>query len=425
MNKVAVLILVVASLIPGSSRASTASLEPKAVLDWNIIAVATVRSRVPAVFQPEGYVYLSYVQAAVYDAVTKIEGRYLPYHDFAIDPATVAAASPDAAVAAAAYTALAFYFPDQATTLASTYEAYLSALPDAGKAEGVAVGQAAANDIVALRMNDGRNAPSDPTLGHGALEPGVWQLASPTASAQTPWLATLTPFVIERPAQFRADPPPALSSAAYAEQLNETKAYGAKNSTVRTAEQTAAAYFWNGNVINQYNQALRDIATGHGFDLVQTARALAMGDMVGADSFIGCWDSKYHYLFWRPFTAIQHADIDGNDATVADATWAPLALTPGHPEYPSAHGCITGAIVEVFSALLGPNKIDVTIWGGENGSMALTTFRTFEKANDINKSVIDARVWIGFHFRGAVVAGVVLGRQTAHWTLQRYFLPVQ
>jgi len=425
VKKLAVLLLVLASLAPTSTRAAampaSAVLSPAAVLDWNVIAVTTVRNA--GAFQPQGFVLLAYVQAAVYDAVVKIEGGYVPYHNFEVGADVLAQADPDAAVAAAAYYTLLYYVPSQQAAIQAAYDTYLSQHPQAAQPEGAFVGMSAANDIIEFRANDGLNGPSDPSLGHGPLEAGVWQLASATASAQTPWLANMRPFLVESASQFRADPPAALSSAEYAEQLNETKAYGARNSVLRTSEETATAYFWHGNVINQYNQVLRDIATAHGFDLVQTARALAMGELVGADAFIGCWESKFRYLFWRPFTAIQHADIDGNAATDPDPTWASLVSSPGHPEYPSAHGCITAAEVEVFSALLGTNKINVTVWGGENGSQALTTSRWFEKANDINKEVVDARVWIGFHFRDSVVAGVVLGRNTAHWALSRYFQP--
>jgi hypothetical protein len=417
-------VVVASALLVGSSSASpSAAASPTAVLDWNQIAVSTVRSATPPKFQPEGLIYMSYVQAAVYDAVTKIEARYVPYHDFAIDPSVVADASPDAAVAAAAYTTLVYYFPAQAATLTATYTAYLAELPDAGKADGIAVGQAAATDIINFRMNDGLNGPFDPNLGLGPLEPGVWQVVPPATSAQTPWVANMTPFMLESSSQFRADPPPVLSSSEYAEQLNETKAFGALNSTFRSPEQTAVAYFWNANVINQFNQAFRDIATEHGFDLVEAARAIAMGNLVGSDALIGCFDSKYHYLFWRPYTAIRHADIDGNPATDPDPTWLPLANTPNQPEYPAAHGCVTGAEAEVFSALLGTNQIDVKLWGATNGGTTLTTFRRFEKVNDLGREIVDARVWIGFHYRGSGVAGVVLGRKAAQWTLRRYFLP--
>jgi hypothetical protein len=403
--------------------ATAAATSPLAVLDWNEIAVTTVRSDSPPRFQAEGMIYMSYVQAAVYDAVTKIEGGYLPYHDFRISPTITANASPEAAVAAAAYTALVYYFPAQADALTTTYIAYLAGIPEMGKADGVSVGQAAANDIIAFRTNDGRNGPFDTTLGLGPLEPGVWQVVPPFTSAQTPWIGDMTPFLLKTSSQFRADSPPALSSTAYAEELNETKAYGALNSTLRSPEQTAIAYFWNANVINQYNEAFRDLATERRFDLVGAARAIAMGDLVGTDALIGCFDSKYHYLFWRPYTAIRHADIDRNSATNADPSWLPLGSTPNHPEYPAAHGCLTGAEAEVFAALLGTNRIDVTIWGATNGGTTLSTTRRFARANDLDQEIEDARVWIGFHYRGSVVAGVVLGRRTARWSLQRYFLP--
>lgn len=417
---------VAAAVILGASSSSAspspaASLSPAAVLDWNQTAVSTVRSATPPKFQPEGLVYMSYVQAAVYDAVTKIDRRYVPYHDFAIDPSVVADALPDAAVAAAAYTTLVYYFPAQAAALTATYDAYLVGLPDEGKADGIEVGQAAANDLINFRINDGRNGPFDPNLGLGPLEPGVWQVVPPATSAQTPWLANMTPFILESSSRFRADPPPALSGSEYAEQLNEVKAYGALNSTVRSPQQTAVAYFWHGNAINQYNQAFRDLAAEHGFDVVNAARALAMGNLVGSDALIECWVAKYQYSFWRPYTAIRNADIDGNPATDPDPTWLPLVNTPNHPEYPSAHGCLTGAEAEVFSAVLGTNRIDVKIWGGQNGATTLTTFRRFEKVNDLDREIIDARVWIGFHFRGSTVAGVALGRKVAKYDLRHAF----
>jgi hypothetical protein len=190
-------------------------------------------------------------------------------------------------------------------------------------------------------------------------------------------------------------------------------------------EQTAIAQFWNANAISQYNQAFRDLATRHGFDLVDAARALAMGMLVGADAAIACFDSKYHYTFWRPVTAIRNAEIDGNPATGADPGWSPLLTTPNHPEYPAAHGCITGAEAEVFAALLGTERIEVDLPGATGGGTTLTTARHYAKVNDLQREIVDARVWAGLHYRGSAVAGVVLGRQVAHWTLKRYFLPTR
>jgi hypothetical protein len=423
-----------AALLPAAAAKAKptkpATLPPTAALTWSSITLTAVRSAVITadgpprpVLQAEGRVYMAYVQAAVYDAVTKIEGRYVPYHDFNADPD---GASPEAAVAAAARTTLDYYLPDQASSVDAQYAAYLATLPVAGKAAGVAVGEAAANDIIALRANDGRNAPTatygDPTL---PVVAGQWQVVPPATSAATPWLAVMRPFMLESPSQFRAPGPQALPSHEWAAEFNETKAYGAKESAVRTPEQTATAYFWNANNINQDSQALRDVAIQHGLDLVDTVRLLAMGELVAADAAIACWDSKYNYLFWRPYTAIRHADLDGNPATEADPSWLPLLNTPNHPEYPAAHGCFTGALAEVVAKALHTRRIDLMVWGSTNGGATLTTTRHFETVKDVNNEVVNARVWIGFHYRHSGLAGVKLAREVAHWTLQRYFRPVK
>jgi PAP2 superfamily len=358
---------------------------------------------------------MSYVQAAVYDAVTHLDHRYAPYHRFKANPQH---ASLQAAVIAASYNTLIFYLGDPEGVLATKYAAAIAALPaDESTAQGIAVGQAAAGDIEILRAHDGRNAIIGTPYGLGPAAPGLWVFAPPPSlqSAQTPWLAFMQPWTLTSSAQFRTSPPPALDSAQYATDLNETKVYGAVNSAVRTQEQTAVAYFWNANVINQYNQTLRDVATQHGMDLVDAAHLLAMGMMVTADAGIACFDSKYHYQFWRPVTAIR------NDATTPDPTWSPLVTTPNHPEYPSAHGCVTSALSAVLAHALGTDNIDVTIPGAQGGATTLTTSRHYATVHELNHQIIDARVWIGFHYRNSVVAGEDLGTAVADWALQRYF----
>src|SRR6478736_1325425 len=328
---------------PQAGGGKPAPVPATAVLDWNATAVATVRGAMPPKFNLEGDLYMAYVQAAVYDAVVSIAGRYEPYHAFAT-PASPQGASIPAAVAAAAYTALAYYFPPQAATLLTTYTAYLAGLPSTGQAAGVAIGQAAANDIIAVRTGDGRDAVISTPFGAGPITPGVWVFAPPPSlqSAQTPWLAFMRPLMLQSPWQFRVGPPPSLTSHRYTRDLKEIQAYGSATSTVRTAEQTAIAQFWNANATSQTNVMMAGVVTGHAMDAVDAARAFAIANMVDTDAGIACWDSKYHYLFWRPVTAIQHADIDGNPATTADPTWTPLLGTPNHPEYPAAHGCVTG-----------------------------------------------------------------------------------
>ena len=416
-----VAVAAVASLSVASATIKKPVMVPAgAVLTWNTNAVNAVRASSPAKFQVEGLIYMSYVQAAVYDAVTKIAGGYTPYHDFTFTVAP--GASIQAAVAAAARTTLDNYLPDQQTTVDAEYNSYIATLTG-DVADGVAVGNAAANDIVALRTGDGRNA-ATPSYGTiGPILPGQWQLQSPTQTAQTPWVATMRPFLLAQPSQFRVGPPPSLTSSQYARDLNETEAYGALNSTVRTPDETATAYFWNANAINQYNQTMQNVINQHRMDIVDAARLIAMGELVTTDAGIGCFDSKYFYLAWRPITAIQNADKDGNPATTADPGWAPLLPTPGHPEYPSAHGCLTGAFTDALAAALHTNHLNVTIPGATNGGTTLTTTRQFNNTNDIQHQIVDARVWIGFHFRNSTEQGLNLGNNVADWALDRYFQP--
>jgi hypothetical protein len=393
---------------------------PDAVLTWNTNAVNAVRASSPTKVQTDGMVYMSYVQAAVYDAVTKLMGRYAPYHEFTV--AVAPGASVQAAVAAAARTTLDYYLPDQQPAVDAEYGAYVATLTG-DVADGLTVGEAAANDIIAFRTGDGLKAATPSYGGIGPILPGQWQL-QPGQSVQTPWLATLRPFLLDGTSQFRADPPPALTSHQYAKDLNETEAYGALNSTVRTPAQTAIAYFWVGNNINQYNQTFQSVVAQHTMDLVDAAHLLAMGNIVTTDAGIACYDSKFFYQFWRPITAIRNADKDGNPATTADPAWQPLLPVPGHPEYPSQHGCFTAAFSETLAAALHTQHLDVTVPGGQNGSTVLTTTQRFNSVRDMQRQIVDARVWLGFHFRNSVEQGLSVGNNVAAWELNRYFKPL-
>ncbi len=394
---------------------------------WNAVAVQAIRRANP--YPVQSLIYMGYTQAAVYDAVTKIAGRYVPYDAFdtpaGVDPAS---ASPDAATAAAAYTMLTSSFlglPAAAQSgLSTQYAGYVDALggattPSVG--QGIEVGRAAASDLIADRAAD---RDESITFTPGPLTPGRWTFAPPPSlqSAQTPWMATMRPFMLESPSQFRSAPPPPLTSRRWAKEFDEVKAYGAIDSSARSAEQTAVAKFWNANALNQSNQAFQDVAIAHRMDLIDSARLFAMGDLVDADVGVACWDSKYHYLFWRPVLAVQNAGIDGNPATAPDAGWTPLLTTPNHPEYPAAHTCVTGAEAEVYATVLGTRRIDVTVRGSADGTPNnWATAQTFKRVHDLQRQVANARVWAGLHYRGSVDAGLAIAHDVAHWTLRRYF----
>ena len=242
----------------------------------------------------EGLIYMGYVQAAVYDAVVKIEHRYRPYVGF-ISPA--GNASPEAAVIAAAYRTLTYYLGDPSGTLATEYANSLAALPNnAATQRGLAVGQAAAAEVEAVRFADGRNAPTAVYGAPGPVVPGAWQVVPPFTTAQTPWGVFMQRFMLTHSAQFRVPAVPSLGSAQYATDFNETKAYGSATSTIRTPDQTATADFWNRQRDQPGDQLYRIVATQHGMDrrYGQVARD-RRHDRVGRRPS-HCFDSKYHYL---------------------------------------------------------------------------------------------------------------------------------
>jgi hypothetical protein len=268
--------------------------------------------------------------------------------------------------------------------------------------------------------------------------PGVWRLTPPFAAPQTPWVANVRPFVLRRPDRFLPDPPPSLRSDEWVGEFNEVKAYGAANSGVRSGEQTAIAQFWSANVVRQYNRAGRDIAAARGLSRLDTARLAAMVNLVGADALMSVMHAKYHHLFWRPVTVIDPSAVtgdgygtvpgpnDGNPATVEQPGWRPLLVTPNHPEYPAAHGVITSAMAEVFSAFLGTKRIDLDLHGFDPTGPAgnLNAVQHFDRTNDLRRQIVDARVWAGVHYRFSGVAGVVLGRKVAKHDLRRAFQPI-
>ena len=414
-------ILTIASLGQVTAGES-ATVSARAALDWNLNAVNAVRAAhtmdgvasggAPrTLYQTEGLIYMSYVQAAVYDATMKISNRYKLYHHF---NAKAGNASIEAAVISAAYLTLAAYLGDADGSLAAKYSADIGRLPaDNRTSRGVAVGRAASADIVALRANDGRNA-AVPFACPTTTTPGAWQCAPGSIQTeQTPWLAVMRPFLLVSDSQFRAPATPALNDSQYIADLNEVHYQGGSN--VETTVHKPIALFWNLNAINQLNQTLRDVATQHNMDLVDTVHLLAMGELIPTDAGIACFDSKYHYMFWRPITAIRAG---------GDMAWNPLVVTPNYMEYPSQHGCVTSALAQVISSALGTQNINVTIYGAPvTGTTPVP--RTYATVADIDNQLVDARVWIGFHYRNSVVVGETLGHSVAAWTLARYFLPKQ
>jgi hypothetical protein len=402
------------SVAPASAK-KTFNTSPNSVLNWNSIAIRTIVTNAKQ-SPSHAVVSMAYVQAAVYDAVVTIQGGYKPYaHKSARRPQ----ASVDAAVAAAAHGVLVHYFKDQQGPLDDDYNAALAALPNGkAKTDGIKVGQAAAASLIKLRQGDGYMADIGFTMPPAG--PGVWQL-QPGQSPLIPWMSKMKPFLLKSPHQFRPSSPPILVSAKYALEYNEVKEMGAANSPARTEEQTDAARFFTGHNVPQFNYAFHQIVQEQGYNSLEAARFLGMAYLTIADANIACYDAKYTYLFWRPQTAIQQGDLDGNPDTAADPAWAPLIGTPPHPEYTSGHGCYTGSAAEVMAHVRGTRSINVDL--NTSAANVLQPVRHFNTVEELTEEVINVRVWSGIHFRSADLQGVMIGTKVANWVLDRYFLP--
>ncbi|WP_208857888.1 vanadium-dependent haloperoxidase [Streptomyces flavidovirens] len=393
------------------------SADPAALRHWNTIATQTISANLGAM-HPSGQVAVwhGFVSAAVYNAVVGIQGRYAPYRWKARGPAT---ASPEAAAVTAAHRVLLAYFPASQPRLDTEYAKSLAKIPD-GRAEkqGVAYGERAADHIVKLREGDGRYELVEYTA---PPEPGLWR---PTPPAHQPftdaWLGTMRPLLLESPHQFRPGAPPALSSARYARDVNEIKAMGGSTGSSRTARQTETALFFGGNLIAQFQTAFRDYAVRHGLGIADTARLFAAANTSAADAVITAWDSKLHYGFWRPISAVHLADTDDNPDTTADPGWQPLLVTPPHPDYISGHTAVAGAVLRTVAGILGTSRLGLHV-----ASETTTTKRRYEYADQINKDMIDARVWGGIHFRSADTAGCDAGLRIGDWALAHYFRPLR
>jgi hypothetical protein len=308
------------------------------------------------------------------------------------------------------------------------------------KAGGIAAGEEAATTMLTERADDGR-FPVTPFPVVEGTDPGEWRKTPPNFGGDpAPWVGNVRPFLVPNVEMLRSEGPNALKSAAYAEDYNEVKEIGSLTSTRRTADQTAASIFWQDSGPAIWNRVFRQLATSEELNIVESARMFAMTNLASADGVIGCWNDKYYWNFWRPITAIREGGSDGNPATEADSGWKPLfnptdgngnpipvsgpsLVTPGFPDHPSGHGCLSGAIVQTLKAFFGTDKIAFTAESNKC-SPAPCPPRSFDRFSEAIKEVIDARVWSGIHFRNADVQGAVLGKKVVSWLDKHYFQPV-
>jgi hypothetical protein len=396
--------LPVTSIGASPEPASDAARDPSVVIEWNEVAMSVLTpSGRPLITQP---FVVATMHLAMYDAVVAIEGRYEP---FATDVPADPAASPAAAAAQAARDVLVAYLPGNVATFDAALEQTLAAIPDGESEElGVEAGRAAAAGALALRADDGSQSGPVPPLGEPG--PGQWEPTPPAAGGLTPWIATARPFVMTTPDQFRPPAPPRLWTGAYRRAVDEVRRLGGATSTERTAEQTEIARFWADQPVAQNQRALRGHAGKLGWDIVRTARLFAAALTTQADAFIACWDAKYHFQLWRPWQSVP----------VVEPGWSPMLGTPNHPEFPSAHGCLTGTLALTLSELMGTAFIDLEI-----DALSTGTERHFLTHRQLITEVGDARIWGGLHYRFSVEAGIDLARRVVGLTFRTHFRPTR
>jgi hypothetical protein len=383
------------------------------VTDWNAIASSTIVAK-GGKPSATSSVWFAYSGIAVYDAVNAIHRQFQPFYYTGNAPR---GASDEAAAVAASHRVLVNYFPAQQHTLDGMFQDSLAKItaPPEAKNAGIAVGEAAAAALVAARSGDGLEASVPYTPGSGL---GVWQPTPPKfAPALTPWLGHMRPFTMTDASQFLPGGPTALTSEEWVDDYNEVRILGAVDSTVRTPEQGEIGLFWTEHTGQQYARAFAYLAENYRLDVMDSARLMAILWTGFADAAIGCWNAKFAYSFWRPVTAIRVGG--GNSELVAESGWTPLGTTPSHPEYPAAHGCVTGAVSSLIRDYFTTRKVHIVV-----NSLAFSDgvhTHTFDDTRDLFEEVFWARIYAGFHYHHSLEDGGALGRRVSEQLFRRNF----
>ena len=358
------------------------------------------------------------VQIAMHDALNAVQPTYATYAFKGRDED----ADPIAAAASAAHAVLISEIPSRKSFVDSALQQTLLTVPDGdAKNAGIELGKQAGKAIIDDRSNDGSTG--NPVVPVPATTlAGSYQAVPPFDFYFAPYWENIKLFGLDKKNQFRCDPPPALNSPAYAEAFNEVKQMGKLKSSSRTGDQTSYAKFWYEFSEAGWNRVARTVAIDKKLGLLETARLLALVDMAMADAYTAGWDSKLHYNFWRPFTAIRNAAIDGNDQTEADLQWEPEMPTPPIQDYPSTHSALGNAAAVVLANILGD---DIPFTMGSPTAITAGGTRTFSSFSEAAKENADSRVKAGIHFRFACDAGLELGEKIGNWMTNNYLRPLK
>ena len=390
------------------------------VVSWNATLLTIVRTpgAQPATVHPTRSFAIMHV--AIYDAVNAIDRTHKPY--LVRLRGVSRSACQDAAAASAAHEVLVKLYPTFQPTLDAQLEQSLALLPDGpSKIEGITIGETVADQILAVRSNDGSNAPPITFVFVNAA--GGYQSTPPNFPPQpqfTNW-SHVTPFALESANQFRLGPPPALTSDAYTDAFNEVKSLGIAHSTTATSDQALTGSFWNGAIQNYWNEITQTATLRHALSTAQSARVFALLNLSFADGVIAFYDTKYTYNFWRPVTAIQDAAIDSNPQTIPDPAWLPeVGKTTPDPSYPGAHAVISAAGASVLNSFFGKKDFDFIVTS-EVLPGVTRSFANFSAASD---EATMSRIFAGVHFRTDLTSGRRMGSEVADFVIDDFLTPV-
>lgn len=387
--------------------------QAREVFDWNTFVIDLVAANQPPPMQTHT---LAVVHIAVHDALNAIDLRYQPYEYVGSAPG----ASVAAAVTAAAHDTLVQLLPLAAAEIDAQYAAKLASIPDgADKYVGVWTGQAAAAAILALRSGDDLAGALGKRYTPGPADPGVYQPTPPLNFVLLAGWGEVTPFAMCSNTQFRSPTPFSVTSNKYSKDYKEVKDYGSVGSTKRSAEQTETARFWFDVATKEWHRAAQKGLADVSADEWQAARALALVSIAMADGVIACAETKFNFNRWRPITAIRAGDSDGNNALRGDPDWEPLCVTPPFPEYNSTHA-VTGAAAARVLALTIGDRHTFTI----NSPTLTGVSRTYNRFSVAAAEEGISRIFCGIHFRNAMNAGLVQGRQVARHVFTNLLKPV-
>lgn len=393
------------------------------VTDWNSALLQTIRSDLTP--PPRASRAMAMTHLAVYDAVVSVTRTHAPYLGY---QSVVGPTSIEAAAASAAHRVLSDLYPTQRSTFDALLDSQLASVSDATqRANGVTLGTAAANAMLAARLNDNSTSvvsytyPTPGTIGAYDRTPNAF------ANYLLPQWKDVTPFAMTSTTQFRPPGAPAIISAAYTAAYNEVQSLGSASSATRTAEQTQIAIFWadgagTATPPGHWNLIAQGVSSQQSLSLADTARLFALLNMAAADVSIAAWDAKFVEALWRPVTGIR--TDDGNPDTLLDASWTPFLLTPPHPSYVSGHSMFSAAAGGILAEFFGTDAFDFTVVTEDTSNLPVGYTRDYTSFSEAVDEAGMSRIYGGIHWQFDNTDGKASGYALSAYVANNYLQAV-